>query len=1504
MLRALLLGSLLALLFARCGRDEVTKPGEGRISLSYRASTVAADTLRLWVRDESGATLVGPIATPLSGGRVELDLTVPAGEGRQIEARAEGPSVAPIGLAPRGVLARGVAKGIAVRAGQRSSATVRLSPVVPTLFAVVANPGDLSYVVRWTRVVGAERYRLWARTADGSGDLRSTADTALVVTLDAAEREALYRGRFPVVRYRVRAEWSDRASVFSDSLPVTADTFADLPHVISVSPENGATFVPDTTAPRLTFDRPMALASRASGAIRLLEQPSGIEYPFSIESADSIVVLLRPGASFDRGRAYRIEVNDGISDRLGRPLDQDASTQGLQPFASGFTAEPYNPMRVSAVDPGDGAIDVGLRPRLKLGLSRAVWPPSLGPDAITLLDSLGATVPLALSLEDDGRSVIAQPTRDLAFLMRYTLSATALLKDAERREPLDQDASTRSPDPFSSQFRVQVQPEGPFVIAVTPLDGESAAPIYEPIRVRFSVPVEAASVNGSSFNVRRLPLGANIPGTIEGSADRREFTFIPSQLERDVRYQVVVGIGVRDDEGHPLDQDRALSGYQPFASSFRVEKNPQVVSVDPPNDRLRVPIETAVRVRFTLPILPASINDTTLVLEKAGIAVDALRTVSADSLSALLTPLAPLEHYRVYNLHVRNGVRTKRGSRLDQDLTTSGHQGWDSRFTTLPESLPPRVVSATPAGGDTLVGPRPTIEVHFTRPVRPVSINADNFFLKLLPSGSDVPGVRTVALDSLSATFTPDRDLEPRSDYEFRVSNWVVDRFDTRLDQDPVTPGRQEYSARWRTDREHVAPTVLGVSPLDGETDADRRATVEVLFSEPMAEAPLVAGAFHLTRDGGAVAGAATIVDSGRRLRFRPELPLFADRVYQVEVDTTALDLSGNALDQDPAPGLRAPFVSSFKTAPDREGPRITRSVPRADSSGVDVDVRPLLVTSEPLSHASISTAAFALVDSLLRDLPLAGLEVVGDTAITITPAESLAWNSRFELRALSSLVDTLGNPLDQDSTQAGAQPFVLSFRTRHETIGPRVSNLAIEGGEPVALVPTFTFRLSEAIDAASVVDSVVRIFDGDVALPTDVTQLADDSLRAVALDSLAYDHAYEVRLSGVRDLRGNLFDQVRGTAAHEPFTHAFRTRADTDPPRVLTVAPADSAERVDPAIAIHVVLSEAIDSTSANASNLVLLAQPGDQLIDGVVTRSANGRELIHHPASPLTEGAEYELRATSFLRDLAGNGLDQDPGTPEADEFVSRFFVGRSPVAALPAGLCDPPDSSFVTFDAGASNDPDEGGGLSRVVWDWGDGVRDTLSAPAGLVASHRYACLDRNGCDGLDNDGDGSSDEEGPNGCDESYKIVLTVEDVDGLTATDTTGVSFCAFLALGSSPADGSTDVDSSLAAIQVTLSRAVDPASVADSTFAVTPAGGPAIAGTLVLEADTRTITWTPSSSLRAATVYEVRLTGGIRAASGRRLDQDPCAPGPESYGFSFTTAARRSHSQDGRRLRR
>jgi hypothetical protein len=94
-----------------------------------------------------------------------------------------------------------------------------------------------------------------------------------------------------------------------------------------------------------------------------------------------------------------------------------------------------------------------------------------------------------------------------------------------------------------------------------------------------------------------------------------------------------------------------------------------VVSVSPSALSVNVPITDTVTIEFSKPLLPASVNDTTVVLSNNGLRVIGTRTLSADARTISIAPR--MGNNQFYVLEVRSGVQDAAGFALPEPYVTA-----------------------------------------------------------------------------------------------------------------------------------------------------------------------------------------------------------------------------------------------------------------------------------------------------------------------------------------------------------------------------------------------------------------------------------------------------------------------------------------------------------------------------------------------------------------------------------------------------------------------------------------------------------------------------------------------------------------------------------------------------------------------------------------------------------------------------------------------------------------
>jgi hypothetical protein len=1501
----LLLLATLGIGLWQCSEEATdSRPAGMQLDLRRGSASLGIDSVEVEVWRGSSRVAADTFTVDSSGAFAWL-LPLDAGGSYTVRAYARGigPDTWPGASPERGVVATAIEPSIEVRAGRLATAVLDLVAAYPAIDQVSGAPGQDTIWVSWSQVEQASAYELgWYRQRDGQVHATAaTPDTQIALAWDGVSAGRRPEAESDSVLFRARAIFDTREGVYGPGLWSDLASWFDLPRLTGVTPLPGTTVEPEAFVLHLAFDRPMALGTVEEGAIwELLPSGERVEYAVVAEDASHSRLRLEPEAgTIQLDASYRLRLDAALTDAEGRPFDADPAREGLQDTTLAWTTAPYAPLQVAAMDPPPGSSEVPLRPTLRVAFNRAVDPASVSATTIWVHNAAGLPVSGSLTVATTRDTVAWQATVPFWYAAVCTLEVSTDVRDAQGHA-FDQDAGTYPErEPFLAPLRILEQPLGPRVEAIRPVAGETGVSRDAAIEVEFSEPVDTLSVRtADSFRVLRGGQ-IGIPGTLRNDAEQRRFSFRPNQrLQIGTVYQVQVNgevagrTGVVDLNGIPLDQDRGTSGFQSFLSAFRVERPPAVQSLafEPARPDSFVRIDAVVQLRFTRAIDPATVSSDAIGLRRGTAIVPAALQVTPDSLVVRITPGDPLVHEGRYAVWVDTLVTTRDGSRLDTEPALPWHEPYLAFFTAEPESLHPRVARCAPAAGDTAVAVTDSVRIDFTSVIDPATVTGQSLRLARAAGGSP-PVAASVRADTLSAWLVPSDALAYGTEYEMRVTTAVTSRNGYfAFDQDPSAPGLQAFASRFITIPERVAPQVVASQPSDGAIEVPVDAPIRLTFSEPMAAAS-VPSAFSVLQADVPLGGVLTSDPASTVWTFTPDAPLTWRTPLAVRVETTARDLAGNRLDQDPGTPDRQPFAITFVTQTEGTPPRVTAVSPADGAGGVRIGSEVRLTFSEPLSPETVTAASVRI---RAEETPVPGaLGLTGaDSIVTwfpIDPIDStrvpLAFATTYRVDGDTLITDRYANRLDQDADLPGAQPFVAFFTTQAETLAPRVAALlpgAID--VPIDARPRVVF--SEPMDSAALArPDAVRLLEGatPVAIALELAASAD-TLTLVPAQTLRPSQDYTLRVDTLAaDRVGNALDQDAVLPGPQPYLGVFRTEADTTAPRVLSVWPADAEQHADPDAGVEAVFSERIDPGTLHGTSIYVSGPDGVVALREGPSLDETGTRVHLVPAEPLAEGAAYGLLVSHLVTDLVGHALDQEPETPGAQDFASAFRVGLRPVVVWGGGLCALGDSTRIRFDAGGSYAPDEGAALRFAYWDWGDGTRDTLETPAGLMATHAYDCQDRAGCDALDNDGDGAVDEGGSDGCDESHRVILRLADTHGVTGADTAGVAFCAFQVLDAVPASG--DSVAVADTVRFTFSRGLVRAGLEEGIEFVRLGDPEPVAYEIALREAGRVLLLQPAYGFGPGE-YRVRLTEGVRDSLGVGLDQDACQPGHQAYAWT------------------
>jgi len=244
--------------------------------------------------------------------------------------------------------------------------------------------------------------------------------------------------------------------------------------------------------------------------------------------------------------------------------------------------------------------------------------------------------------------------------------------------------------------------EPPNVATVDPADSATDVAPGAVVRLGFDEPVLRASASAETISLTCDGSGQTL-GFAFASGDALLVLTPAAPLPAGTLCSLAVTTGVRDVAGNPL-----AAG---FTASFRVRAAdttaPEVVSIEPADGAVGVPLGAVVRIGISEAIVPASVTAESVALERiAGGTLAASRTLEAGGTQIVLTPAAPLGPSTAYRVRIGTGITDLAGNPLPAPVT--------SGFTSEgPDLVGPRLVELLPADGATGVSVRPLVRTCF-----------------------------------------------------------------------------------------------------------------------------------------------------------------------------------------------------------------------------------------------------------------------------------------------------------------------------------------------------------------------------------------------------------------------------------------------------------------------------------------------------------------------------------------------------------------------------------------------------------------------------------------------------------------------------------------------------------------------------------------------------------------------------------------------------------------------
>jgi methionine-rich copper-binding protein CopC len=536
-----------------------------------------------------------------------------------------------------------------------------------------------------------------------------------------------------------------------------------------------------------------------------------------------------------------------------------------------------------------------------------------------------------------------------------------------------------------------------------------------------------------------------------------------------------------------------------------------------------------------------------------------------------------------------------------------------STVTTV-DITPPTVVQGliTPPPGSTQVSPEANINVVFSEPMDPATINATTLTLRVT-NGAAITGAVTYNAETRRATLTPAGALPNFSSLTATISTGAKDLAGNAL--------AQPFSWTFTT-RDDVPPTVTATSPANGATGVSPTAVITMTFSEAMDATTINASNITLraTSSGTVLTSTVTYNTSTRVATLTPSAPLTQGVNYTVSIGAGVKDAQGIAI---------VPTSFSF-TAGDITSPTVVSTVPADGATGVATGAVISATFSEAMDPTTINTTTFTL------RLTSGGGNLAGTVSYngstntaTFTPAAPLAGGTSYTATITTGVRDVANNPM----TAAKVWAF-----TTVDVVPPTVTS--VNPANAQLNVPTNTtvqVTFSEPMDPATITTSTVVLRNTATTAVVPATVSYNTATRVATLTPtgpLSNATNYTVNVTtGVKDVSGN--------ALAAQFNSTFTTAAAPDniAPTIVSRTPANGATSIPIDANVTVTFSEPMDPATINTTTITLTPTAGGSAVAATVTYTGNTATL--NPTADLLNNTSYTITVTTGVKDVAGNQL-----------------------------------------------------------------------------------------------------------------------------------------------------------------------------------------------------------------------------------------------------------------------
>ena len=998
---------------------------------------------------------------------------------------------------------------------------------------------------------------------------------------------------------------------------------------------------------------------------------------------------------------YRVTAQDAAVNVSSSSNEDDATVTG-----------DTTPPTVTATAPANGATGVSTATSATVTFNEAMDATTIGTSTFELRNAADTLVPAVVTYNSAARTATLAPNAALTNGTVYTATVKGGATDPRVKDAAGNALAAN----FTWSFTTAAESTPPTVTTVTPANGATGVSTATSATVTFNEAMDATTIGSATFELRNSSNGL-VPAGVTYSSATRTATLAPNAaLANGAVYTATVKGGATDPRVKDAAGNALAANFTWSFTTVGETTPPTVTTVTPANGATGVSTATSATVTFNEAMDATTIGTATFELRNSSnVLVPAGVTYSSATRTATLAPNAALANGAVYTATVTGGatdprVKDAAGNALAANFTWS--------FTTVaaptgncpcsiwsPTATPERIATSDISAVE--------IGVKFRADVNG-SITALRYYKGSTNTGTHVGHLWTTTGTLLStATFTGETAsgwqqvnlpspvnitanttyiasyYSPNGRYAF--SNPY---FTTSFDSPPLHalsngagngngvyrygsgggfPTSSFGSSNYWVDvvfqpsaTDSTPPTITATSPANGATGVSTGTSATVTFNEAMDAATIGSATFELRNSSNVLVPAGVTYSTATRIAtLAPTAALASGMTYTATVrggatDPRVKDAAGNA--------LAANFTWSFSTVADTTPPTITATSPANGATGVSTGTSATVTFNEAMDAATIGSATFELRNSSNVLVPAGVTYSTATRTATLAPTAALASGMTYTATVMGGATD----PRVKDAAgNALAANFTWSFTTVAESTPPTVTTVTpANSATGVSTATSATVTFNEAMDAATIGSATFELRNSsNVLVPAGVTYST-----ATRTATLAPTAALASGMTYTATVRGGATDprvkDAAGNALAANFTWSFTTVAESTPPTVTTVTPANSATGVSTATSATVTFNEAMDAATIGSATFEL-RNSSNVLVPAGVTYSTATRTATLAPTAALASGMTYTATVRGGatdprVKDAAGNAL--------AANFTWSFTTVAAPTGSCPCSIWSP--------------------------------------------------------------------------------------------------------------------------------------------------------------------------------------------------------------------------------------